>query len=156
MVKTKSEMKFRWAVRRDLSQMVDIERAAFRHPWTEDDFVKMLRQRTAIAMVAEVHGQIVGFMVYELGKNKIYLHNIAVATKGIGIGRGLNETLKKKLLLSSRRKILECHVRETNLDACLFFKAMGWRALRIVPQFYEDENLGDEDAYLFQWRAKRE
>ena len=43
-----------------------------------------------------------------------------------------------------------CHVRETNLPAQLFFRSLGFRAVSIVSDFYEDTR---EDAYLMQFRA---
>lgn len=154
MVKNKALVRIRWALRIDLLQMLDIERDSFRNPWTEDDFVKILQQHKCVAMVAEVHDRIVGYVVYELNKKSIYLHNLAVATKGVGIGRELLSRLEKKIRLPSlvNRTYIECHVRETNLDACKFFRALGWRAIKIVPGFYEADDGGcDEDAYLFRW-----
>ena len=40
-------------------------------------------------------------------------------------------------------------VSEMNLPAHLFFKAVGFRATRIIQDFYED---CDDDAYQFQLR----
>jgi ribosomal-protein-alanine N-acetyltransferase len=41
-------------------------------------------------------------------------------------------------------------VRETNLDAQLFWKAQGFRAVSVVKEFYIESP--GEDAYLFQYR----
>lgn len=153
MVKIKQDAHIRWTLRRDLLQILDIERASFTQPWTEDDFLQILRQHCIISMVAEVHDRVVGYMVYELGQKKLYLHNIAVATKGVGIGRQLIDKLKTKLS-PYKRKTLECHVRETNLESQKFFRAVGMRALRVVRAFYDGEDGQAEDAYLFQYRVQ--
>ena len=42
-------------------------------------------------------------------------------------------------------------VRETNLDAQLFFKQIGFRAVSVLRDFYDDS---DEDAYLMQYRYR--
>ena len=42
-------------------------------------------------------------------------------------------------------------VRETNLDAQLFFKGLDFRAISVLRDFYDDTV---EDAYLMQYRYK--
>jgi ribosomal-protein-alanine N-acetyltransferase len=42
-------------------------------------------------------------------------------------------------------------VRETNLAAQLFFKSMGFKAITVLHEFYEDT---PEDAYLMQFRYR--
>jgi ribosomal-protein-alanine N-acetyltransferase len=42
-------------------------------------------------------------------------------------------------------------VRETNLDAQLFFRSMGFKAITVLHEFYEDT---PEDAYLMQFRYR--
>ena len=82
------KVQIRWLIRRDMSQVLEIERASFRHAWTEEDFLTCLRQRNCIGMVAEHEDQIVGFMVYELHKSKLRIMNFAVAPwvrrRGVG------------------------------------------------------------------------
>ena len=55
-------------IRRDMPEVIPIETASFEFPWSEDDFVRCLRQRNCIGMVAEMDDQVVGFMIYELHK----------------------------------------------------------------------------------------
>ena len=35
----------RWMIRRDMAEVLDIEGQCFEFPWSEDDFVRCLRQR---------------------------------------------------------------------------------------------------------------
>ena len=46
----------RWMIRRDMAEVLEIERAAFEFPWFEEEFIRCLRQRNCIGMVAE-HGE---------------------------------------------------------------------------------------------------
>lgn len=127
-----------------------IERECFEFPWREDDFIRCLRNRNCIAMVAERGETIVGFMVYELLKNRLHVLNFAVHPdcRFKGVGRQMIDKLKSKLSHDRRSRIM-LEVRESNVDAQLFFKAMGFKAVNTLRDFYEDT---PEDAYLFQYR----
>ncbi len=61
----------RWMIRRDMPEILGIEDRSFEFPWLEEDFIRCLRQRNCIGMVAEHDDRIVGFMIYELHKNRI-------------------------------------------------------------------------------------
>ncbi len=140
----------RWMIRRDMPSVLSIEEASFEFPWSEEDFVNCLRQRNCIGMVAELDDRVVGFMVYELHKNRLHLLNFAVAPdmRRRGVGHAMVEKLVGKLSLDRRNRIM-LEVRETNLAAQLFFRSAGFRAISVLRDFYEDT---EEDAYLMQYR----
>jgi ribosomal-protein-alanine N-acetyltransferase len=103
-------------------------------------------------MVAERDDRIVGFMIYELHKTRLHVLNFAVANdcRRIGVGRTMVEKLLAKLSHDRRNRIM-LEVRETNLEAQLFFKQLGFRAVSVLRDFYEDTV---EDAYLMQYRYR--
>ena len=68
----------RWMIRRDMPEVLGIEEASFEFPWLEEDFIRCLRQRNCIGMVAEYDDGVVGFMIYELNKSRIQVLNFAV------------------------------------------------------------------------------
>lgn len=140
----------RWMIRRDMPAVLDIETQGFEFPWTEDDFIRSLRQRNCIGMVAERGDSVVGFMIYELHKNRLHILNFAVcpSARRMGIGSAMVEKLLGKLSRERRNRIM-LEVRETNLDAQLFFRSLGFRAISVLKDFYEDS---PEDAYLMQFR----
>jgi len=41
----------RWMIRRDMPEVLDIESGSFEFPWSEEDFIRCLRQRNCIGMV---------------------------------------------------------------------------------------------------------
>lgn len=149
---SKIDVAIRWMIRRDMKHVLDIENHSFWLPWSEDDFIRHLRQRNCIGMIAEHHADIVGFMVYELHRSHLYLTNFAVHERyrRRGIGNAMIHKLKNKLSFQ-RRRIMSVHVRETNVDAQLFFRSCGLRATEVVRGFYESDET-DEDAYLMQLR----
>jgi len=144
----------RWMIRRDMPEVLAIERESFEFPWSEDDFIRCLRQRNCIGMVAEYDDRVVGFMIYELTKTRIHVLNFAVATdqRRRGVGSQMGAKLIGKLS-SQRRTRITLEVRETNLAAQLFFRANGFRAVSVLRQFYQDT---PEDAYLMQFRHRPE
>jgi ribosomal-protein-alanine N-acetyltransferase len=142
----------RWMIRRDMAEVLEIERQGFEFPWSEEDFIRCLRQRNCIGMVAECDNRVIGFMIYELHRTRLHLLNFAVAEeyrhRGVGT-QMLNKLLAK--LSAQRRTRIVLEVRETNLPAQLFFRQMGFRAVSVLRDFYEDTT---EDAYLMQYRYR--
>ncbi len=149
----------RWMIRRDLDDVIRIERAAFSEfNWQEEDFVRHLRQRNCIGMTTEVDfaGQpkVVGFMLYELHRDRLVVLNFAVDPRfhRNGIGTAMVEKLKYKMSPGRRGCIaLEC--RESNLEALNFFKAQGFQAVKLMREYYEECN---EDAVLMRFQLQRQ
>ncbi|MFT5523451.1 MAG: ribosomal-protein-alanine N-acetyltransferase [Pirellulaceae bacterium] len=142
----------RWMIRRDMPEVLGIEDQSFEFPWSEDDFIRCLRQRNCIGMVAEHEERVVGFMIYELHKNRLHILNFAVneqfRRKNVGVQ--MVGKLIGKLSHQRRNRVL-LEVRETNLEAQLFFKKAGFKAITVLRDFYDDTT---EDAYLMQYRYK--
>jgi ribosomal-protein-alanine N-acetyltransferase len=140
----------RWMIRRDMPEVLQTEQASFEYAWTEEDFLRCLRQRNCIGMVAEQGEKVVGFMIYELHKSKLHILNFAVqpACRRSGVGAQMVAKLISKLS-SHRRTRITLEVRETNLGAQLFFRSQCFRAVRVLRGFYEDSG---EDAFLMQYK----
>ena len=139
----------RWMIRRDMAEVLTIEREAFEFPWSDDDFTRCLRQRNCIGMVAELADSVVAFMIYELHRARMHVINFAVTRshRRLGIGTHMVDKLCGKLTPDRRSRIL-LEVRETNLPAQLFFRSVGFRATSVLKDFYQDTT---EDAYLMEY-----
>jgi ribosomal-protein-alanine N-acetyltransferase len=140
----------RWMIRRDMPEVLQTEQESFEYSWTEEDFLRCLRQRNCIGMVAEQGERVVGFMIYELHKAKLHILNFAVHPqfRRLGVGSQMVAKLISKLS-SHRRTRITLEVRETNLPAQLFFRTQGFKGTRVLRAFYEDSG---EDAFLMQYR----
>jgi ribosomal-protein-alanine N-acetyltransferase len=136
-------------IRRDMTEVLSIENQSFDYPWCEEEFLRVLRQRNCIGMVAEYGERVVGFMIYELHKTKLQVLNFAVSPgfRRADIGRQMVAKLVGKLSSHRRTRIL-LQVRETNLPAQLFFRIQGFRATEVVREHFEDTG---EDAYIMQY-----
>lgn len=140
----------RHMVRRDLADVLQIEQTSFTCAWNEEDFLRCLRHRNSVGMVADYGGKIIGFMVYELHKNKLHILNFAVhpAWRRMAVGAQMIARLISELS-NGRRTRITLELRETNLTAQQFFRSQDFKAVRVLRAFYEDSG---EDAYLMQYR----
>lgn len=143
-----SPIHVRWYIRRDLEEMIDIEYQCFPKPWSENDFFQTLQNRKVSAFVAEYREKIIGYLVFELRKKYINIFNLAVHPdyQRQGVATELVKNLKTRLL--NERTKLKAEVADYNLDAHLFFKSQEFKAIKIVPQFFDDV-----DAYKFVFSA---
>ncbi len=139
----------RWMIRRDMEEVLDIERYSFPNPWPESEFIGHLKSKRTIGMVAEVGNEIVGYMLYELYKTRISVVNFAVASphRRQRVGRQMIDKLIGKLCKERRNKIT-LEVSEWNLDAQLFFRSAGFGAVGILHGIYDEH---DFDAYAMEY-----
>lgn len=146
------ELHIRWMIRSDMPKVLAIESEAFEFPWSEQEFIWCLRRRNCLGMVAHDGARVLGFVVYEFTKTAIRIRNFAVAPdcRRRGIGLAMVAKLAAKLAPPRRcRDGIVLDVRETNLDAQLFFRSCGFRATGIVHDSYDDTG---EDAYTMVLR----
>lgn len=151
---TAAELRIRWLVRGDMPAVVDLEASSFEFAWSEEDFLACLRQRNCIGMVAEEEDEVVGYMLYELLPGTLRVVNFAVAPhrRREGVGSRMVARLVEKLEMQ-RRSEIALEVRETNLQAQLFFKSLDFRAIRVLHDRYDET---DEDAYAMRYRLPAE
>lgn len=140
----------RWMIRRDMPEVLEIEQESFEFPWSKEDYIRCLRQRNCIGMIAELGERVVGVMVYELQETSFQLLNFAVhrELRRRNIGTALMSKLQNKLS-PQRRDSIFLEVRETNLPAQLFFRNQGFRAISVLRDLYEET---PEDAYVMRYQ----
>lgn len=148
-----------WLQARHMHDVLAIEDECFDHPWGPDDFRNALKPQNHIGKVIELeHGkgnhEVAAFIVYELRKHAFEILNLAVPIRfrRRGLGSNLIESIKKQLR-PDRRNGIEAIVRDSNLDAHLFFKANGFTARFYARNFYDALD-PPEDAYTFSYRLK--
>lgn len=148
----------RWMIRRDMSEVLEIENKSFREPLDEDDFLKYLRHRHCVGMVAEsipsdeeiligdYQYNVLGFMIYQLYKERLDIIDFAVHPDycRAGVGTELFNKLTSKLS-SDRRTSLVFPVSEYCDDGLLFLKKMRC----ICEDFHRDDG---EYTYIMKFR----
>jgi len=127
----------RWLIRRDMHEIMEIERSCFGdQAIAEREVIEMLRQRNNIGMVIEVNEAVVGYMMYLLHTHSIELLRLAVHPQHQrrGLGRQLVEKILSKLNLKRRR--VTFLVPDHLLGTHLFLKASGFRATCHGDHYY--------------------
>lgn len=142
----KPRYQIRWMDSRDMDEVLAIERESFEFAWSYDDFIRALRAKNVMGMVAEHDERVVGFMIYELHQTRLHVLNFAVAAayRRQEVGRCMVDKLTGTLSTQRRSRIL-LEVRETNLAMQQFLRAMGFKAISVLRDFYEDTD------YVFQY-----
>lgn len=151
----KPPLRMRMMHRRDTQAVLNIESLCHEIPWTADDLKRCCLGRNVIPLVVADGDEVLGYMIYEMHAHFLNLLNFAVrpSRHREGIGRLMISRLTRSIN-SGRRNRIVCAVRERNLEACLFFKSMGFVATGVMHDFCE---AGDyrEDAIQFVYRCPK-
>ena len=140
------DVRFRELRPSDLDKIMAIERASFSSPWSAEFFLEELKVPYARSLLAEVGGQLVGYIVYWQLPREIDIHNLAVhpAYRRQGIGRSLlRATIDEATGRGLRRVTLE--VRKSNEAARRLYQSMRFMARGIRRRYYSDDG---EDALI--------
>lgn len=139
--------------------LVFIERHSDENFWCRQDFETFLKSRNCSGIVAKEGHKLIGFVAFEtLGRQGIIqIHNLVIHTtrRKKGVGRALVNELK--ILTGCEFESLRANVRESNLDAQLFWQRLGFRAWGIAEKYFLDYFGGDvyeENAYCFEFSAE--
>lgn len=144
----------RWMIRRDMPEVVAIEQDDPR-PWSETDFLKNLRDRQIIGMVAErtirpdTHF-VVGYVVYELGKSCFGIDKIRAAKEDSTVINTLLSKLESKLS-HQRRNRIRLIAPETDMKLIRLLSRRGYKAEGVERNAFDDPA---EDGYRMVYRLK--
>jgi ribosomal-protein-alanine N-acetyltransferase len=132
----------------EVAELERIDRESFPTPWPEAEFRRFIERDDAVAIAARSGERSVGYgvMLFEWDSAHVLKLVVDAPHRRRGIGRTLLDSLVKTASDSGAEKIV-LEVRETNLAAQLFYRACGFRAIKIERSFYADTG---EDAYAME------
>jgi ribosomal-protein-alanine N-acetyltransferase len=138
----------------DVDEVVAIERISFSDPWSPRAFAMEASEGASRSWswVAEVEGEIVGYLVAWPVEDEVHLANVAVAREWRG--RGIGRYLMEKLLERSRRhraSWIALEVRFSNEMARSLYESLGFRPVAIRKNYYRSEM---EDALVMMCRLE--
>jgi ribosomal-protein-alanine N-acetyltransferase len=135
----------------DLPAVLLVESASFPEPWNAKDFRIHLSQRTNFGMLAEIGKEVVGYIVYRVEGEQIFVLSMAVMPRyrRNGIGTMLITTILPKM---KNRKKIRAIVSDQILDAHLFLKNLGFKALKVKRNYCGP----DHDGYDFVHESERQ
>jgi ribosomal-protein-alanine N-acetyltransferase len=136
--------------REHLSQIAEIEREAFKEPYSEELLKRELSLPFFLGVVAEVGGRVVGYAFgWKLGES-FELHRIAVrkGERGRGVGRELLRELLKRCREEGVKEVF-LEVRKGNAPAVNLYRSLGFKEVGERENYY-----GDESALIFSLKLR--
>ncbi len=134
-------VKSHWATPADNHEIIAIDKSLFGEPLTKEDLEGLYQDNTStgrcyeIKMVRDYHewNMLVGYILFHVRVGSYYLNRIGVhhEYQRQGIGRMMLKDLARR---TKQRKRLRCYTftTELDLDTLNFFKACGWKAVRLI------------------------
>lgn len=120
----------RWMLRRDMDEVIAIDRSHVWERWDENDYLAILSRRDCIGVVTEEKcGQIVSVMIQRITKRAYTIEKICVRQDMMrnGIASGMVGKLTSRLKPQSRTSVV-ADVKYNNLTAQRFFSSQGFIA----------------------------
>lgn len=140
----------------DIDAIVKLEKSLFEFNYTREEVEEIFNHVDYEIIVAEKKEQIVGYAIFKRIRqldNFIQITCIGVAKEHQGqkIGKQLFNAIKKRLQIYNKYSIYAM-IRETNLEAQLKFRSLGFKATKILHNYYE---IGSkEPAYVMVHKVK--
>ncbi len=135
----------------DLPQVLEIEKVAFKNPWSPDLLRRELTHDwSTIYLAEEPDGlggmRVLGFLIFWLVHDELHILNVAVdpSQRRRGVARAV---LEATLARGRQHKCIlaTLEVRRSNVGALELYKAYGFRSVGVRPNYYVDEG---EDAIV--------
>jgi ribosomal-protein-alanine N-acetyltransferase len=133
----------------DLESIMELERLAFRSPWSRQIFEEELHREWAhvdLLRSSEKGGCLLGFVNYWLVRDEVHLLNIAVNPDALRRGHGAR-LLEHVIGFGHRQhcRYVTLEVRRSNSGAIRLYRKYGFRCVGIRPNYYADNH---EDAIV--------
>ncbi len=127
--------------RADLERLLEIEQASFNHydAYSLEDFERWFHYNPDLCLVAEMDGQIGGYVISRILPNYGDLASLAIhpAYRRKGLGQSLLQATCQRVREYGRHRI-NLEVRQTNAAGMDFWLRMGFVPFGIFTTFYDD------------------
>ena len=131
-----------------LPQVLEIERAAYTHPWTEGIFSDCLRVGYSAWVVTNTLGEVQAYALMSMAVGEAHILNICVAPEQQR--QGLASFLLRHLIMVARAAgvtLMLLEVRKSNRGAQKLYDGFGFRKIGERRGYYPAE-VGREDALV--------
>lgn len=144
------DLQLRLMTLEDIPKIQEIEREGFLSPWSFDGYKDELLREDSKAVVAEIRGEVIGFILARLitTANESEILNIAVREqfRREGIGKLLLEAIIE-FLKASEIESVWLEVRKSNFTAQNFYRRNGFELCGERKKFYINPS---EDALVMK------
>lgn len=130
----------------DIADVLAIEQASFKNPWTEAQFHYEIKDNpVATSMVLTYANKVIGYVDFWITFDSACINKIAIheSLRGHQLGKLLMQDTMLRLEHSDEVKAITLEVRVSNERAIQFYTDFGFDIVVTKKQYYED----GEDAY---------
>jgi len=131
-------MEIKTASKGDIEGIMEIERASFSVPWSENSMMFEINSEDSYVGVAEENGEILGFAILHRFGDESEIFNIAV--KEAHRGKGIGKMLMLSVIDSAEKNAVDLiylEVRESNTAAFGLYEGLGFETLAIRKNYYD-------------------
>jgi len=135
-----SELSFRSAEEKDVSEIARIEALSFKTPWSVEMILSEMKEPISHFTVATTEERVIGYFGYLHILDELHILNVAVDPdhREQGVGKRLMaRMLEEARALSVRAITLE--VRESNQSAIRLYERAGFVLAGVRPHYYTDK-----------------
>ena len=131
-----------------MQRVMEVERAAFAHPWSEEMIRRELEHEfsTVLLAIRGREGPIAGFAVVWLVHDELHVLNVAVAPEArrSGVARRILDRVEGRAREQGAR-VSMLEVRRSNQPAIALYRSLGYREVGVRPGYYAEDG---EDALV--------
>jgi len=127
-----------------LSEIARIEQESLNQPLTEDKLEQLIYGMGAGIIVAKFEEKVIAYLAYQEAGEKIFIICSILVSKEHR-RKKVGTKLVNKFIKEFSKKQVNTLISEFNLELQLFFKAIGFVAVEIYPDFFGE----DHAAYHF-------
>lgn len=127
----------------DAAAIADLSRRHIEHGmrwnWREAKVLRYIRSASCNVAVAKAAGRLIGFGIMEYREHEAHLVLFAVSPlyRRRGVGSAIFEWLRETTLVAGVATV-SLELREENLGALAFYRAMGFRETGVLSGYYEN------------------
>lgn len=145
------QIQLRQMVEEDLEAVMQLEKQAFRNPWSHELLRRELSHEWSTILIAEEHREggeveLLGLCIFWIVHDEVHILNVATSVKHQR--RGVARTVIAEALERGKRRgctLATLEVRRSNEPALGLYKGFGFRAVGVRPNYYAEER---EDAIV--------
>lgn len=132
----------------DLSQVMQVELAAYPHPWTQKNFEDCLQKHLYSCWVFEQDKKLVGHVIISAAAGEAHILNICVSPTEQGKGWG-RKLLAEAEWIAKQHKAEDCflEVRPSNIVGLKLYESVGYNEIGLRKNYYPADK-GREDAIV--------
>lgn len=132
----------------DVPAALIIERSSFSTPWSETSFLTEVRSASSIALLAEIDGTGVGYIIVKTVADECHLYDLAVqgTHRRKGIAKALLESILA-IISPGETRFFFLEVRASNLPALALYRSFGFLEYARRRAYYDHPV---EDAVLMR------